>query len=93
MTDKEKIRKEVERLYNQSLADEKRQADRGLECAANVSYGKSKACKELLSFIDSLQEEPKKCIFSEDSYTNEDRKVLCDGCDEECKLKTNKLYD
>lgn len=59
MNDKvQKIRKEVERLYNQSLADENRQSDRGLERAANVSYGKSKACKELLSFIDSLQEEP-----------------------------------
>ena len=58
MTDKEKIRAEIERLYNQSLEDENRQADRGLECAANVSYGKSKACKELLSFIDSMQEEP-----------------------------------
>lgn len=58
MTDKEKIRKEVERLYNQSLADENRQADRGLEFAASVSYGESKACKKLLSFIDSLQEEP-----------------------------------
>ena len=61
MTDKvQKIREEVERLYNQSLADENRQADRGLERAANVSYGKSKACKELLSFIDSPQEEPVK---------------------------------
>ena len=59
MTDKvQRIREEVARLYNQSLADENRQADRGLECAANVSYGKSKACKELLSFIDFLQEEP-----------------------------------
>jgi hypothetical protein len=60
MTDNriEKIRAEIERLYNQSLADENRQADRGLERAASVSYGKSKACKELLSFIDSLQEEP-----------------------------------
>ena len=53
-----KIREEVERLYNQSLVDENRQADRGLELAANVSYGKSRVCKQLLSFIDSLQEEP-----------------------------------
>ena len=86
MTDKvQKIREEVERLYNQSLADENRQVDRGLECAANVSYGKVKACKELLSFIDSLQEEPKKCMYSKDDYTDEDRTVLCDGCEEECK--------
>ena len=39
----------------------------------------------ILSFIDSLQEEPKKCMYSKDNYTNEDRKVLCDGCEEECK--------
>ena len=58
MTDKEKILAEIERLYNQSLADENRQADRGLERAANVSYGKSIACKELLSFINTLPKEP-----------------------------------
>jgi len=27
----------------------------------------------------------KKCIFTKDSFINEDRKVLCDGCEEECK--------
>ena len=71
MTDKvQKIREEVERLYNQSLADENRQADRGLERAANVSYGKSKACKELLSFIDSLQEEPVSEELEEAAYHN-----------------------
>ena len=59
MTDKvQKIRDEVERLYNQSLADENRQAELGLKSAACTSYGKSKVCKELLSFIDSMQEEP-----------------------------------
>ena len=40
---------------------------------------------DLLSFIDSLQEEPKKCLFTKDSYTNEDRKVLCKDCDERCE--------
>lgn len=61
MTDKEKIKAikdEIKRLYNQSLTDENRQADRGLERAASVSYGKSIACKELLLFTDTLQEEP-----------------------------------
>ena len=61
MTDKEKLTKviaEIKRLHNQSLEDENRQADRGLESAANVSYGKSMACKVLISFIDSLPEEP-----------------------------------
>ena len=32
-----------------------------------------------------LAEEHKKCMYSKDNYTNEDRKALCDGCEEECK--------
>lgn len=32
-----------------------------------------------------LVEEPKKCMFTKDNYTDEDRKVLCDGCKEDCK--------
>ena len=32
-----------------------------------------------------LVEEPKKCMYSKDNYTDEDRKVLCDGCKEDCK--------
>ena len=31
------------------------------------------------------KEEPKKCMYSRDDFTDEDRKVLCDGCEEECK--------
>ena len=30
-----------------------------------------------------LAEEHKKCMYSKDNYTDEDRKVLCDGCEEE----------
>ena len=32
-----------------------------------------------------LAEEHKKCMYSKDNYTNEDRKALCDGCEEDCK--------
>lgn len=32
-----------------------------------------------------LAEEHKKCMYSKDDYTDEDRKVLCDGCEEECR--------
>ena len=28
-----------------------------------------------------------KCMFSNDTYTDEERKVLCDGCKVECELK------
>ena len=86
MTDNriEKIRAEIERLKHQSVIDSDRQAERGLQSASMASFGKVKACEELLSFIDSMQKEPKECMYSKDNYTDEDRKVLCDGCEEEC---------
>lgn len=34
-----------------------------------------------LSFV----EESKKCMYTKDNYTDEDRKVLCDGCEEKCE--------
>ena len=83
MTYKEKLAKliaKIKRLYNQSLADENRQADRGLELSANVSYGKSIACKELLSFIDTFQEghvnEDLKEAANEVQYCNGYRKAV-----------------
>ena len=88
MTDKEKLDKlvaEIERVYHQSLFDENRQAEWGLSSAACTSYGKSKVCKELLSLINSMQKEPKECMYSKDNYTDEDRKVLCESCEEECE--------
>ena len=36
--------------------------------------------------IKALQKEPKECMYSKDNYTDEDRKVLCDGCEEGCKF-------
>jgi hypothetical protein len=97
MTDKEKLEKlvaEIKRLYHQSLVDENRQAELGLSSAACTSYGKSKVCKELLSFTDSIQKEPKECMYSKDNYTDEDRKVLCDGCTEKCRYsKLNTMLD
>lgn len=88
MTDNriEKIRAEIERLKHQSVIDSDRQAERGLQSASMASFGKVKACEELLSFIDSIQKEPKECMYSKDNYTDEDRKILCDGCEEECEF-------
>jgi len=41
-------------------------------------------CQHLLLMLDSLQEDPK-CILTKDSYTDEDRKVLCEDCKEKCE--------
>lgn len=75
MTDKEKLDKlvaEIERRYNErdGLGDNIR---------ANVY-------KSLLSFIAPLQKEPKECMYSKGNYTAEDRKVLCESCEEECEF-------
>jgi len=59
MTDKDKLEKvvaEIKRLKLKSEEDCDRQADLGLKGAASLSYGKAKACGELLSFFDSLEE-------------------------------------
>ena len=45
-----------------------------------AELGDIACCKQTLDFIDSLQEESvseKKCMFTKDNYTDEDRKVLC----------------
>ena len=85
MTDNriEKIRAEVERLKSQLL--------RGA-CSSQIAMEtkcKEEAYDEVLALLDSLQEEPKKCMYARDNYTDEDRKVLCDGCEEECIEKVN----
>ena len=58
------------------------------ECIDNVSEeGLEEARKQ-------LEELTKECIYSKDNYTDEDRKVLCDGCEEECKYgKLNTMLD
>ena len=33
----------------------------------------------------AMQEHPKDCMYSKDNYTDEDRKILCEGCEEDCK--------
>lgn len=32
-----------------------------------------------------LQENPQECMYTKDNYTDEDRKVLCDVCEEKCE--------
>ena len=82
MTDKEKIREEVEKLKSQLL--------RGA-CSSQVAMEtrcKEEAYNEVLAILNTMQEEPvseKKCMFTKDSYTDEDRKVLCDDCKEKCE--------
>ena len=34
----------------------------------------------------AMQEHPKDCMYSKDNYTAEDRKILCEGCEEECRF-------
>lgn len=75
MTDKEKLEK--------VKAEIERRRDRHSKAKRIESALEDNA---ILSFIDSMQKEPKQCMYSKDNYTAEDRKVLCDGCVEECKF-------
>jgi hypothetical protein len=46
--------------------------------------------KDILAWLEKQsKQKPNKCMYSEYNYTDEDRKVLCDGCEEECELKQN----
>ena len=78
MTDKEKIHQILSSLWKND------------DSVGKTYY--NQALQDVQTAID-LQEGSKKCIFAENSYTDEDRKVLCDGCEEECKLKISKPYD
>ena len=48
------------------------------ECIDNITD------ESLAKARKQLQEEPKECMYARDNYTDEDRKVLCDGCEEKC---------
>jgi hypothetical protein len=58
------------------------------EDGKNSSYeaGKLDVASKILQIIDSMQKEPKECMYSKDDYTDEDRKVLCGGCEEDCRF-------
>lgn len=82
MTNEEKlakVRAEIERRYNYHK-------DHADDYAGTDHFWKADEDRELLSFIDSIQKEPKECMYTKDNYTDEDRKVLCEDCKEECEF-------
>lgn len=88
MTDKEKLDKLVAEIKG-LIGDYniKTEKYRGMNEQAHQYYGgKRDALSEILKSIVPIQEEPKKCMYSKDNYTDEDRKVLCEGCEEECEF-------
>jgi hypothetical protein len=83
MTDKvHKIREEVIRLQNELIQEKEKGFGSDIDDACILEL------QNVLTYIDSLQKEPvseKKCMFTKDSYTDDDRKVLCKDCDEKCE--------
>lgn len=53
--------------------------------------GRIEEAKCIRRFIDSIQEEPKMCMYTKDDFTDEDRKTLCEGCEEDCEY--NKIEE
>lgn len=80
MTDKvQKIRNEVEKLKSNLMYG---------ACSSQVAMEtrcKEEAYNEVLSIMDSMQEEPKECMYSTANFTNADRLTLCKDCEELCK--------
>ena len=75
----QKIREEVVRLKSQLLKG---------ACSSQIAMEKrckEEAYDEVLTLLDSMQEEPKKCMYAQPNYTNVDRLVLCARCKEECR--------
>ena len=90
MTDKVQIiREEVERLQNELIQEKEKGYGSDVDDACILEL------QNVLTYIDSMQLEEippklplisqKKCMYTKDDFTDEDRKVLCDGCKEECK--------
>ena len=76
------IKAEVERLQNELIQEKEKGFGSDTDDACILEL------QNVLTYIDSLQEEPvseKKCMFTKDSYTDVDMKVLCEGCEEECE--------
>lgn len=86
MTDKEKlakVRAEIERRKKEVI-------DNIFELGNSESeriglFDRKEIYDDLLSFIDSMQEEPKECMYSTANYTNGDRLTLCKDCKELCR--------
>lgn len=84
MTDKEifeKLEAEIERLENYE-----NESVTSSDTRFGWIHGKTFALTSIRVLLDSMQKEPKECMYSKDNYTDEDRKALCDGCEEECRF-------
>ena len=60
----------------------------------DIRYNEELGCRVNLSQLQRVaKKDPKYCIYSKDSYTDEERKVLCDGCEEDCEYNQKKETD
>ena len=87
--------------YNELAELFKREGGDAQVCFSVISqnqilFGNNDTKKDIISFkneepikwVKEVQEEPiseKKCMFTNDNYTDEDRKVLCEDCKEKCE--------
>lgn len=60
----------------------------------DIRYNEELGCRVNLSQLQRVaKKDPKYCIYTKDSYTDEERKVLCDGCEEDCEYNQKKETD
>ena len=60
--------------------------DAAIQEGDDVRYNKDLGCRVNLSQLKRVaKKDPKYCIYTMSNYTDEDRKILCEGCNEDCE--------
>lgn len=60
----------------------------------DVRYNEELGCRVNLTQLQRVaKKDPKYCMYSKDIYTDEERKSLCDGCEEDCEYNQKKEPD
>lgn len=71
-----------------SPEEEPKSFNEAIQEGDDVRYNEDLGCRVNLSQLKRVaKKDPRYCIYSKDDYTDEDRKTLCDGCEEECEFK------
>lgn len=91
MTDKEKILAEIQKRIEFQKTCIKNDYRLNGRAEEEIIFEYQK----LINFINSLSNEPiseKKCMYSKDNYTDEDRKVLCEDCKKKCEYSKQEEF-
>lgn len=99
LIDKDALVAEIDRMIKHYNESAKEFGEEGYNDNVLMEQCKANACEHILSSLNTLEVkevdlEPVEnpiCAYSTSRYTDEDRKVLCEGCEEDCEY--NKIEE